>query len=229
MKQIRNTNGLPVAIVLLATIAVAVSFIKHQIKTEAPIPIPELPGKVWLGQKAPPIVVKDEQNQDVNLGRVMGKKPVILLFYSGISDIYSQGQIIMSLPYEQQFATHGATIYLIAMGSVKVERDAFYSVLTMRKIKRPGNVFQFVSDPMGAAASNYAGSITATNSNEKTRLRRATFAIGKNSIIKYAYITLSKKTVDNVDTLMTSVQEISAELKSVDPKETIKKAEFKSI
>lgn len=229
MKQIRNTNGLPVAIVLLATIAVAVSFLKHQIKTEVPIPIPELPGKVWIGQKAPPIVLKDEQNQDVNLSKVMGKKPVVLLFYSGISDIYSQGQIIMSLPYEQQFAAQGATIYLIAMGSVKVERDAFYSVLAMRKLKRPGNVFQFVSDPMGAAASNYAGLITATNSEEKTRLRRATFAIGKNNIIKYAYITVSKKTLDDINTLMTSVKEISAELKQVDPKETSRKAETKSI
>ncbi len=229
MRPKPNTNGLPVVIVLIATIAVALTFVKKQMGSEQPLPTIELPGKVWIGQKATPITLKDEQEKDFALGNIMGKKPVVLIFYSGISDIYSQGQLIMTLPYEKQLAEFGASIYLISMGKAKEERDAFYSILQMRKLKRPGKVFQFLSDPQGAAASSYAGNLSVASTDEKTQLRRATFAIGKDRIIKYAYITLSKKTLDDVTTLLSSVKDIASELKSTKSNASNVKLEEKPI
>lgn len=41
-------------------------------------------GATWIGKPAKSAVVKDENGVDVDLGKVIGKRPVVLVFYRGV-------------------------------------------------------------------------------------------------------------------------------------------------
>ncbi len=126
-----------------------------------------------VGKQARSVVLKDEFGKDVDLSKVFGKQPVVLVFYRGDWCPICHRQFSQLHKWEQQFLDRKATIYAIS-----VEPAA--RLKAMRDGESLGKAFVFLSDPQAKLAQLYVGKEV------QGYLKPATIVVGKNGKITFA-------------------------------------------
>ena len=129
----------------------------------------------WVGRSAPAFTLPSSAGTSVDLGKVFGTKPVVLIFYRGVWCPFCQAQMTQLGADKAAFAQSGAAVYAVSdedpAAQKKMQDQHGLSFVT------------FLSDKTGAAARKYAGVYDG-----KTTLKPAVFVIGRDKKVRYAYI-----------------------------------------
>ncbi len=129
----------------------------------------------FVGRPAPAFTLTDNHGKSADLGKVLGTKPVVLIFYRGVWCPFCQAQMSQIAADKAAFVKSGAAVYAISdeapAAQQKMQDSHGLSFIT------------FLSDPTGVAARQYAGVYTG-----QTTLKPAVFVIGRDKKIKYAYL-----------------------------------------
>lgn len=134
----------------------------------------------WVGKAAQPFALPNAAGKTVDLGRVIGTRPVVLIFYRGVWCPYCRSQMADLARHRAEFVQDGASVYAIS------NEDA-PPLLEMQK--RAGLDFvTFLSDRDGAAAKRYAGLYPGSTVHQP-----GTFVIDKAGRIVYAYVNVDYK------------------------------------
>lgn len=128
----------------------------------------------WVGKAAAPFTLTSSDGKTVDLSRVIGTKPVVLVFYQGVWCPFCHSQMADLSRHRADFERAGAAVYAISdEGGAKLNQ--------MRDAEHLGFV-SFLSDPDGAAAKKYAGLYPGSMTHQP-----GSFVIDRGGKIVYAY------------------------------------------
>lgn len=134
----------------------------------------------WVGKVAAPFTLTISDGKSVDLSRVLGTKPVVLIFYRGVWCPYCHSQMADLNRHRADFERAGAAVYAISSeDSAKLNQ--------MRDVQHLGFV-SFLSDPDGAAAKKYAGLYPGSMTHQP-----GSFVIDKRGKIVYTYVNQDYK------------------------------------
>ena len=129
----------------------------------------------WVGRSAPAFTLPSSTGTSVDMNKVFGTKPVVLIFYRGVWCPFCQAQMTQLGADKAAFAQSGASVYAISdedpAAQKKMQDQHGLSFVT------------FLSDRTGIAARKYAGVYDG-----KTTLKPAVFVVGRDKKVRYAYI-----------------------------------------
>lgn len=129
----------------------------------------------WLGKTAQPFKLTASDGKTVDLSKVIGKKPVMLIFYRGVWCPFCRSQMADLSRHKAEFQKAGAAVYAVSNeepAKLNEMRDA-------QKLK----FVTFLSDPEGSAAKLYAGLYPNSMVHQP-----GSFVIDKQGKIVYAYV-----------------------------------------
>jgi len=134
----------------------------------------------WVGKAAAPFTLTSSDGKAVDLSRVLGTKPVVLVFYRGVWCPFCHSQMADLSRHRADFERAGASVYAISdEGGAKLNQ--------MRDAEHLGFV-SFLSDPDGAAAKKYAGLYPGSMTHQP-----GSFVIDKGGRIVYAHVNQDYK------------------------------------
>ncbi|MDQ2800898.1 MAG: peroxiredoxin family protein [Armatimonadota bacterium] len=129
----------------------------------------------WVGKTAQPFTKTDSDGKTVDLSKVFGTRPVVLIFYRGVWCPYCHSQMADLSRHQAEFQRAGAAVYAIS------NEDA-PNLKQMQSNEHLGFVM-FLSDPDGSAARLYAGLYPGSMVHQP-----GSFVIDKHRKITYAYV-----------------------------------------
>lgn len=129
----------------------------------------------WVGRTAPAFTLPSSAGAPVDIGKVFGTKPVVLIFYRGVWCPFCQAQMTQLGADKAAFAKSGAAVYAIS--------DEDPAAQQKMQAQHGLDFVTFLSDHAGAAARKYAGVYAG-----KTTLKPAVFVVGRDKKVRYAYI-----------------------------------------
>ena len=129
----------------------------------------------WAGRTAPAFTLPDRDGASVDLSKVIGTKPVVLVFYRGVWCPFCQAQMTQIGRDKAAFVKSGAAVYAIS--------DEDPAAQQKMRDEHGLDFITFLSDKTGTAAGKYAGVYEG-----RTTLKPAVFVIGKDGKVKYAYL-----------------------------------------
>ncbi len=129
----------------------------------------------WVGRTASAFTLPDSHGAPVDLSKVIGTRPVVLVFYRGVWCPFCQAQMTQIGKDKAAFIQSGAAVYAIS--------DEDPAAQQKMQDEHGLDFITFLSDKAGTAAHKYAGVYEG-----RTTLKPAVFVIGKNGKVKYAYI-----------------------------------------
>ena len=151
----------------------------------APMPKPAVPRQAimdtadhsgdWVGKTAQPFTCTDSDGKTVDLSKVLGMRPVVLIFYRGVWCPYCHSQMADLSRHQVEFQRASAMVYAIS------NEDA-PKLKQMQSSEHLGFV-TFLSDPDGSAAKLYAGLYPNSMVHQP-----GSFVINKRRKIVYAYV-----------------------------------------
>jgi peroxiredoxin len=129
----------------------------------------------WVGRTAPAFTLPSSQGTSVDLSKVLGTRPVVLIFYRGVWCPFCQAQMTQIGKDREAFEKSGAAVYAISdedpAAQKKMQDEHGLGFIT------------FLSDKTGTAARQYAGVYSG-----RTTLKPAVFVIGRDRKVRYAYL-----------------------------------------
>lgn len=134
----------------------------------------------WVGKTARPFTLSDSEGKRVDLGKVIGARPVVLIFYRGAWCPFCRSQFADLARHRADMERAGAAVYAIS-------NEAAPKLNQMRDTLRVGFV-TFLSDPDGKAAALYAGLYPNSPVHQP-----GSFVIDKRGKIVYAYVNQDYK------------------------------------
>jgi len=134
----------------------------------------------WVGKTARPFAPTDSDGKAVDLSRVIGTRPVVLIFYRGAWCPFCRSQFADLARHRADLERAGAAVYAIS-------NEAAPKLNQMRDTLRVGFV-TFLSDPDGKAAVLYAGLYPNSPVHQP-----GSFVIDKRGKIVYAYVNQDYK------------------------------------
>lgn len=147
----------------------------------------------WVGKTAQPFALPDTAGKTVDMGRVIGTRPVVLIFYRGVWCPYCRSQRTDLSRHRAEFLRDGAAVYAIS------NEDA---PQLQQMQKRAGLDFvTFLSDKTGKAAKLYAGLYPHSSVHQP-----GSFVIDKTGRIVYAYVNQDFRSRAAAISLLQAVQ-----------------------
>lgn len=129
----------------------------------------------WVGKTARPFTLSDSEGKRVDLGKVIGTRPVVLIFYRGAWCPFCRGQMADLARHQADLQASGAAVYAIS-------NETASGLNAMRDGQKVSFV-TFLSDPDGAAAKLYAGLYPNSMVHQP-----GSFVVDKRGKIVYAYV-----------------------------------------
>ena len=129
----------------------------------------------WVGKAAAPFTLPDSDGKTTDLGKVLGTRPVVLIFYRGAWCPFCRGQMADLARHQAELQASGAAVYAIS-------NEAASGLKSMRDGQKVGFI-TFLSDPDGAAAKLYAGLYPNSMVHQP-----GSFVVDKHGKIVYAYV-----------------------------------------
>ena len=129
----------------------------------------------WVGKTAKLFTLTRSDGKVVDLSKVIGTRPVVLIFYRGVWCPFCRSQMSDLSRHKADFQKAGAGVYAISN-----EEPA--KLTEMRDTEKLGFV-TFLSDPNGTAAKLYAGLYPNSMVHQP-----GSFVIDKSGKIVYAYV-----------------------------------------
>lgn len=151
--------------------------------------------KTWVGKKVESFALPDINGKTVDIAATLGKRPVVLVFYRGNWCPFCHKQLRELGKAESDFKAANAVVYAISDEDAPAQKE-------MKTKEKLGDTFVFLSDKDGKAAAHYAGRYEG-----KTTLKPATFVIGKDGKIQYAYVGEDYKERASVQAVLTAVKQ----------------------
>jgi peroxiredoxin len=162
-----------------ALAGLALAALTASLSAAPPAPAPTAPAADttggWIGRAAPTFTLPSSQGAVVDMGKVIGTRPVVLIFYRGVWCPFCQAQMTQIGKDRDAFQKSGAAVYAIS--------DEDPAAQKKMQTEHGLDFITFLSDKTGTAARQYAGVYSG-----RTTLKPAVFVIGRNRKIKYAYI-----------------------------------------
>lgn len=146
----------------------------------APTATPNFSGN-WIGQTAKPFALRDTKGTRVDIGKVLGTRPVVLIFYRGVWCPFCHKQMRDLGHSRTDFEKTGASVYAISNEGAPAQTR-------MQTVENVGYI-HFLSDPDGAAAKLYSGLYPASTVHQP-----GVFVIDRHGKIIYAYVNQGYKT-----------------------------------
>lgn len=134
----------------------------------------------WVGKTAQPFTLTSSDGKATDLGRVIGTRPVVLVFYRGVWCPFCHSQMADLSRHKADFQRSGAAVYAVSNedgAKLNQMRDAEHL-----------DFVTFLSDPDGAAAKKYAGLYPGSMTHQP-----ASFVIDRRGRIVYAYVNQDYK------------------------------------
>lgn len=103
----------------------------------------------WVGKAAQPFMLTSSAGKATDLSRVLGARPVALVFCRGVWWLFCYSQMTDLSRHKAEFQQLGAAVYAVS------NEDGAKLIQTREAEKL--NFVTFLSDPDGAAAKKYAG------------------------------------------------------------------------
>lgn len=129
----------------------------------------------WIGRTAPAFTLPSSRSVSTDLSKVLGTKPVVLIFYRGVWCPFCQAQMTQVGKDKAAFEKSGAAVYAVS--------DEDPAAQQKMQDQHGLDFITFLSDRTGAAARQYAGVYVG-----RTTLKPAVFVIGRDKKVKYAYL-----------------------------------------
>ena len=134
----------------------------------------------WVGKTALPFTLTSSDGKATDLSRIIGTKPVVLIFYRGVWCPFCHSQMAGLSRRKAEFQRSGAAVYAIS------NEDA--AKLNQMRDGEKLDFVSFLSDPDGAAAKKYAGLYPGSMTHQP-----GSFVIDKGGKIVYAYVNQDYK------------------------------------
>lgn len=147
----------------------------------------------WVGKTAKPFTRTDSDGKTVDLSKVLGARPVVLIFYRGVWCPFCHSQMADLSRHQAEFHRAGAAVYAIS------NEDA-PKLKQMQSNEHLGFV-TFLSDPDGSAAKLYAGLYPNSMVHQP-----GSFVINKRRKIVYAYVNQDFRSRAATTSLLTAVR-----------------------
>jgi peroxiredoxin len=129
----------------------------------------------WVGKTALPFTLADSGGKIVDLSKVIGKRPLVLIFYRGVWCPFCRSQMADLSRHKAEFQKAGTAIYAVS----NEEAPKLNQMRDTQKL----DFVTFLSDPDGAAAKLYAGLYPKSMVHQP-----GSFVIDKSGKIVYAYV-----------------------------------------
>ena len=147
----------------------------------------------WVGRLARPFTLPDSHGRTVDLGKVIGTRPVVLIFYRGVWCPFCRSQMDDLSRHQADFQKAGAAVFAIS-------NEGAPQLKEMRDRANLGFV-TFLSDKDGAAARLYAGLYP-----NSTVHQPGSFVIDRRGRIVYAYVNQDFKSRAATTSLLQAVR-----------------------
>lgn len=147
----------------------------------------------WVGKTAQPFTLPSADGKTVDLSKVIGTRPVVLIFYRGVWCPFCSSQMADLAKHRAELVGSGAAVYAIS------NEDA--PDLQKMQHKAGLDFATFLSDKDGAAAKFYAGLYP-----NSTVHQPGAFVIDKSGHIVYAYVNQDYKTRAATTSLVQAVR-----------------------
>jgi peroxiredoxin len=129
----------------------------------------------WIGRTAPAFTLPSSQGASGDISKVLGTRPVVLIFYRGVWCPFCQAQMTQIGKDREAFIKSGAAVYAIS--------DEAPAAQKKMQDEHGLDFITFLSDKTGTAARQYAGVYSG-----RTTLKPAVFVIGRDRKVRYAYL-----------------------------------------
>jgi len=129
----------------------------------------------WIGRAAPAFTLPTSQGASVDTSKILGTRPVVLIFYRGVWCPFCQAQMMQVGKDREAFEKSGAAVYAIS--------DEDPAAQKKMQDEHGLDFITFLSDKAGTAARQYAGVYLG-----RTTLKPAVFVIGRDRKVRYAYL-----------------------------------------
>jgi len=149
-------------------------------------------GPDWVAQRAKPAVLESSDGKSVNLGKLYGKKPVVLVFYRGIWCPYCNQHLATVAAAEAEFRKAGAAVFFILSEPATTQNE-------MRKRQNIGSFFTFLSDPDAKLAKFYGGK------NPAGYLDSATVVINRKGFVTYGDANKNYQVRPSAETILAAI------------------------
>jgi peroxiredoxin len=134
----------------------------------------------WVGKTAQPFTLTSSDGKATDLSRVIGTRPVVLVFYRGVWCPFCHSQMADLSRHKADFQRSGASVYAVS-------NEDGPKLNQMRDAEKLDFV-TFLSDPDGAAAKKYAGLYPGSMTHQP-----GSFVIDRHGRIVYAYVNQDYK------------------------------------
>jgi peroxiredoxin len=123
-------------------------------------------GPSWVGKAPKTAVLKASDGKSVDLAKVYGKQPVVVVIYRGVWCPFCQGQLRELAKHEADFKKAKTAVFFVSNEDAETQER-------MRKSVGASSYFRFLSDPEAKLGKEYGGV------NAGGYLNAATFVVGK--------------------------------------------------
>jgi len=134
----------------------------------------------WVGKTAQPFTLTSSDGKATDLSKVIGTRPVVLVFYRGVWCPFCHSQMADLSRHKADFQRSGAAVYAVS-------NEDGAKLNQMRDAEKLDFV-TFLSDPDGAAAKKYAGLYPGSMTHQP-----GSFVLDKHGRIVYAYVNQDYK------------------------------------
>lgn len=147
----------------------------------------------FVGKAVKGFTLTDVDGKTVDVGAVLGKKPVVLIFYRGVWCPFCRAQMVQLGQSKKELLQTGAAVYAISN-----EDDA---ALKKMRDQHGLDFVTFLSDREGKAADLYMGRYPG-----KSLIKPGTFVIDRNKKIVYSYVNEDYRTRAATDEMLTALK-----------------------
>jgi len=178
----------------LAPLALSLIFIgpAHAQKPQAVMDTADHSGG-WVGKTAQPFTLTSSDGKTTDLSKVIGMRPVVLVFYRGVWCPFCHSQMADLSRHKAEFQRAGAAVYAVS-------NEDGAKLNQMRDAEHLGFV-TFLSDPDGAAAKKYAGLYPGSMTHQP-----GSFVVDRHGKIVYAYVNQDYKSRAATTALLQAVR-----------------------
>ncbi len=149
-------------------------------------------GPDWVAQRAKPAILQSSDGKSVNLGKLYGKQPVVLVFYRGIWCPYCSQHLGTVAAAEAEFKKAGAAVFFISSEPAATLND-------MRKRQNISSFFTFLSDPEAKLAKFYGGK------NPAGYLDSATVVVNRKGFVTYGDANKNYQVRPTAETILAAI------------------------